>query len=165
MAKKIDVIVVMGSDSDLSCMQGCIAMLEKFNIANEVKILSAHRSPNLIPNFIKDIKKKDVKVIVAAAGGAAHLAGVLASHMILPVIGVPMDSKHLKGMDSLLSTVQMPSGVPVATVAIGDAGAKNAAVLACQILALNNRSLQKKLERYKSELLSKIKEKNRKLSF
>jgi len=162
MRKRPVVSIVMGSDSDLPVMEECSVKLNKLGIEHEVTISSAHRSPEETAKFAKDAKKRGIKVIIAAAGGAAHLAGVLAAHTILPVIGVPMDTK-LDGIDSLLSTVQMPSGVPVATVSIGRAGAVNAAILAVQILAIENSSLEKKLKTHKSELIRKIAEKNKKI--
>jgi len=152
----------MGSDSDLPTMNETAATLDKFGISYEVKIFSAHRSPEKTASFAKSAKKRGVKVIIAGAGGAAHLAGVVAAHTTLPVIGVPMDTK-LDGIDSLLSTVQMPSGVPVATVAIGKAGAINAAILAAQIIGVNSAVVSKKLQAHKRELVRKIEAKNRKL--
>ena len=154
--------MIMGSDSDLSVMSEGVQILKKFGIPYEVKIMSAHRTPDKAAEFAKAAKKNGIKVIIAGAGGAAHLAGVVASHTTLPVIGVPMESK-LNGLDSLLSTVQMPSGIPVATVAIGKAGATNAAILAAQILAIENKKIEKKLETHKKELVKKVEEKNRKL--
>ena len=160
MAKKPQVIIVMGSDSDMPVMSEAGKMLDKFSIPYEVKILSAHRSPDKTADLAKGARKNGIKVIIAGAGGAAHLAGVIASHTTLPVIGVPMESK-LQGLDSLLSTVQMPSGVPVATVAIGKAGASNAGILAAQIIAVASEEMAKKLEAYKKELVKKIDEKNK----
>lgn len=159
--KKPLVSVIMGSDSDLGVMKETLHLLQEFDIPYEVKILSAHRSPKLASQFAKTAERRGVKIIIAGAGGAAHLAGVIASHTTLPIIGVPMDTKALKGIDSLLSTVQMPSGVPVATVAIGTAGAKNAAILAAEILSLNNKALQKKLKLQKKKLVNAIKKKNK----
>ena len=164
MAKKVQVSVIMGSDSDLNVMKETSHLLKEFGVSYEVKILSAHRSPKMTSDFAEKAEKKGIKVIIAGAGGAAHLAGVIAGHTTLPVIGVPMDTKALKGIDSLLSTVQMPSGIPVATVAIGKSGAKNAAILATEILALNNASLRKKLELHKKKLIKGVKLKNKKLS-
>ena len=161
MLKKPLVSVIMGSDSDLGVMKETLHLLQEFDIPYEVKILSAHRSPKLAWQFAKTAERRGVKIIIAGAGGAAHLAGVIASHTTLPIIGVPMDTKALKGIDSLLSTVQMPSGVPVATVAIGTAGAKNAAILAAEILSLNNKALQKKLKLQKKKLVNAIKKKNK----
>jgi phosphoribosylaminoimidazole carboxylase PurE protein len=163
MSKKPTISIVMGSDSDLPLMKETVAMLEKFSLPYEVKILSAHRCPDKTALFAKSARKRGIMVIIAAAGGAAHLAGVVAAHTTLPVIGVPMDSK-LDGLDSLLSTVQMPSGIPVATVAIGKAGATNAAILAAQILGVSSPAVAKKLELYKKELIKKVEEKNRKLA-
>lgn len=162
MAKKPLVGIIMGSDSDLSVMQEASAMLEKFGIPYEISIMSAHRSPELTCRYAAKARKSGLKVIIAGAGGAAHLAGVVAAHTTLPVIGVPMDTK-LDGLDSLLSTVQMPAGVPVATVAIGKTGATNAAVLAAEILGASDKTVERKLESYKKELVRKIEEKNRAL--
>ena len=163
MKKKPIVAVIMGSDSDLDVMKESVYILEKFGIPCEVKILSAHRSPGMTLSFVKSAEKRGIKIIIAGAGQAAHLAGVVASSTILPVIGVPMHTKALKGIDSLLSTVQMPGGVPVATVAIGLSGAKNAGILAVQMLALGNAALKNKLKVYKKSLISSIKVKNQKL--
>jgi len=162
MSKKAIVSIIMGSDSDMPVMKEASSTLKKFGISYEIKILSAHRSPNKTADFAKTARKRGIKVIIAGAGGAAHLAGVVAAHTILPVIGVPMESK-LKGVDSLLSTVQMPSGVPVATVSIGKAGAINAAILAAQIIATGNGSIEKKIEKHKKELVRKIEAKNKEL--
>lgn len=163
MAKKPLVSVIMGSDSDMPVMKEAVEVLERFGIPCEVKILSAHRCPDKTALFAKSARKKGIMVVIAAAGGAAHLAGVVAAHTTLPVIGVPMSSQ-LDGLDSLLSTVQMPSGIPVATVAIGKAGAVNAAVLAAQILGVTSSAIAKKLEGYKKELVRKVEEKNRGLA-
>jgi len=163
MARKPQVSVIMGSDSDLGVMKETMHVLQKFKIPYEVKILSAHRSPDMTSVFSKQAEKRGIKIIIAGAGGAAHLAGVVASHTTLPVIGVPMDTKALKGIDSLLSTVQMPGGIPVATVAIGNAGAKNAAILAAEILGLGDRVMRKRLKLLKRELVVAVKKKNKKL--
>ena len=163
MKHKTEVAVVMGSDSDLDVMKETMHLLKEFDVPYEVKILSAHRSPQMTSDFAKAAEKKGIKIIIAGAGRAAHLAGVIASYTILPVIGVPMDTKALKGIDSLLSTVQMPGGIPVATVAIGKAGAKNAAILAAEILGISNPTLRKKLKALKKKLASTVKEKNKKL--
>ena len=160
MKKKPIVSIIMGSDSDLPVMNETCATLEKFGIAFEVKILSAHRSPDKTAAFAKSARKKGIKVIIAGAGGAAHLAGVVAAHTTLPVIGVPMETK-LDGIDSLLSTVQMPSGVPVATVSIGKAGAANAAILAAEMIGMNNKAIEKKISGHKRSLIRKIEAKNR----
>ena len=159
---KPQVSIVMGSDSDLEIMQEAQKVLADFHIANEVQILSAHRSPNQVASFSKRLRKRGVEVVIAGAGGAAHLAGVIASHTTVPVIGVPIPSV-LDGMDSLLATVQMPKGVPVATVTIGKAGAANAGILAAQILAVRSKSLQEKLSRHKVKLTQSVIEKNKKL--
>ena len=157
------VSIMMGSDSDLPTMKESVKVLNDFGVFCEVKILSAHRSPNLVSNYVKAAAPRGLKVIIAGAGGAAHLAGVVASHTTLPVIGVPMESSQLKGIDSLFSTVQMPSGVPVACMSIGKAGSKNAAILALEILALNDSKLRKKLKIFKDELVKSIKKKNKNL--
>lgn len=151
----------MGSDSDLPIMQEAANILKLFGVAYEIKVLSAHRSPNLSANYASSAHKRGIKVIIAGAGGAAHLAGVTAAHFPLPVIGVPIPSKTLNGLDSLLSIVQMPGGVPVATVAIG--GAKNAGLLAVQVLAANNKALLKKMIGYKKNLEKESLRKNKKL--
>lgn len=158
------VSIIMGSDSDLPVMKEAGETLKKFGIIYEVKILSAHRSPDKTADFAKSARKNGVKVIIAGAGGAAHLAGVVAAHTTLPVIGVPMES-GLNGLDSLLSTVQMPQGVPVATVAVGKAGAVNAAILAAEIISLSDKGVEAKLEEHKKTLVSKIEEKNKGLGF
>jgi len=160
MTKKIEVSVIMGSDSDLPVMKDAVETLKKFGLSHEVKILSAHRSPDDVSKFAKGARKRGIKVIIAGAGGAAHLAGVVASLTTVPVIGVPMESKSLKGIDSLFSTVQMPSGIPVATMSIGSAGAKNAGILAAQILAVANEKLEDKLDSHKESLVSSVRKKN-----
>ena len=150
--KKAQVAIVIGSDSDMDVMKSCISQLESFGIIPIVRILSAHRTPQAACEFAQNAAGNGIKVIIAAAGMAAHLAGAMAAHSDLPVIGVPLDSgKGLGGMDALLSTVQMPPGVPVATMAIGKAGAKNAAVFAIKIIALNDISLREKLEKFKKD--------------
>lgn len=151
----------MGSDSDFPTMEEAVNVLKGNAIPYMVKILSAHRTPDMAAKFAKTARKNGIKVIIAGAGGAAHLAGVIASHTTLPVIGVPMESKELKGLDSLLSTVQMPSGIPVATLAIGKAGARNAGILATQILALSDKKLEKKLDMFKDSLVRAVRDKNR----
>ena len=163
MTKQPKVAVIMGSDSDLPVMGETAKILEANGVAYELKILSAHRSPNDVAHFAKSAKAKGFRVIIAGAGGSAHLAGVIASHTTLPVIGVPMATEELKGIDSLFSTVQMPSGVPVATVSIGKAGAKNAAILAMQILSLNDKRLERRLTKFKEELVEGIRKKNKKI--
>jgi 5-(carboxyamino)imidazole ribonucleotide mutase len=143
--------IVMGSTSDWDTMKNAAKMLEEFGVPHEAKAMSAHRSPELVSEWAKGAAKRGMKVIIAAAGGAAHLAGVVAAHTTLPVLGVPMPSKHLQGLDSLLSTVQMPKGIPVATLAIGDAGAANAALFAVAILALSDEKLLSKLEEFRKK--------------
>jgi phosphoribosylaminoimidazole carboxylase PurE protein len=161
MAKAYKVAIIMGSDSDLPTMGEAQKVLAEYGVDCEVKILSAHRSPDDTAEFSKNARKNGFSVIIAGAGGAAHLAGVVASHTTLPVIGVPMESSELKGIDSLLSTVQMPSGVPVATVAIGKAGAKNAGILALQILGVADKDIEKKLDGLKEKLVENVRSKNR----
>jgi len=163
MAKKTLVSVIMGSDSDLPVMKDALGSLNKLGVSYEVKVLSAHRSPEDVARFARSAVRRGIKVIIAGAGGAAHLAGVVASLTTLPVIGVPMESKALKGIDSLFSTVQMPSGVPVATMAIGSAGAKNAGILAAQILGLSDKRLEGKLKIHKETLAESVRQKNRNL--
>jgi phosphoribosylamine--glycine ligase len=158
-----EVGIVMGSDSDLAIMEKTAAVLRKFEILYEMTVASAHRSPERAAKFAASAHKRGIKVIIAGAGHAAHLAGNIAAYTSLPVIGVPIDSSCLQGLDALLSTVQMPPGVPVATVSIGISGAKNAGILAVQILALSNPNLAQKLQTYKKELAKEIDQKARKL--
>jgi len=141
--------IIMGSKSDFTTMKHACEMLDNFGAAYETKIVSAHRTPQRLYDFARDAEKKAVKVIIAGAGGAAHLPGMVASLTILPVLGVPVESKALKGLDSLLSIAQMPAGIPVGTLAIGEAGAKNAALLAVAILALSDKKLAKKLQDFR----------------
>jgi 5-(carboxyamino)imidazole ribonucleotide mutase len=148
----------MGSQSDLETVNEAINVLKEFKVGFEVKILSAHRTPKELAKYVEGAAKKGTKVFIAAAGGAAALAGVVAAHTALPVIGIPIETKSLKGLDSLLSTVQMPGGIPVASMAIGKAGAKNAALFAVAILGAFDPSLQKKLLRYKQAMRLKVKE-------
>ena len=150
------VSVMMGSTSDLPVMNKTREILDYFKIPHEVKVLSAHRTPNETMKYTKSAKKRGIKVIIAGAGGAAHLPGVIASHTILPVIGVPVYTKVLKGIDSFLSILQMPSGIPVGSMSIGDAGAKNAGIFAVEILALSKSTLSKKLVQYKKDLAKKV---------
>jgi phosphoribosylaminoimidazole carboxylase PurE protein len=157
------VSILMGSDSDLEIMNEAAAVLAEFGVPAEVSITSAHRSPEWTRRYLKQAEADGVEVIIAGAGGAAHLAGTIAAHTQLPVIGVPIDSSSLGGLDSLLSTVQMPSGVPVATMAIGKAGAKNAGILAAQILARGDAALTAKLKAYKAKLEKQVEEKARRL--
>ena len=143
--------IVMGSTSDWETMKAAAKMLKEFGVRFEAKAMSAHRSPRAVVKWVEGAPRRGVRAIIAAAGGAAHLAGVVAAHTTLPVLGVPMPSQHLKGLDSLLSTVQMPKGVPVATFAIGEAGAANAALFAVAILALTDRKLAKKLLQFREK--------------
>lgn len=158
--KKPLVAIVMGSDSDLPVMKDALQTLDSFDIPYEVTIASAHRTPQRTASFSRAAKKRGIEVIIAGAGWAAHLAGVIASETTLPVLGVPIDSSPLSGLDALLSMVQMPSGVPVATMTIGKAGAKNAAVFAAQILALKYPAIQKKLTVYKKKLAHDVTKKS-----
>ena len=159
--KTTPVAVVMGSDSDLKVMKKCVEQLEDFGIKPVVRIISAHRTPEIAAEFAKNAANKGIKVIIAAAGMAAHLAGAMAAQTILPIIGVPLDSgAGLGGLDALLSTLQMPPGVPVGTVAIGNAGAKNAAILAVQILALSDNELAQKIADFKKAQEKKVIEKD-----
>ncbi|MHB8578825.1 MAG: 5-(carboxyamino)imidazole ribonucleotide mutase [Ignavibacteriaceae bacterium] len=153
--------IIMGSDSDLPVMNEAALMLEEFNIKYEIKIVSAHRTPNLMAEYGTSAHERGIKVIIAGAGGAAHLPGMTASHSPLPVIGVPVKSKSLDGIDSLLSIVQMPGGVPVATVGINQA--KNAGILAAQILSVGDKKLQKKIINYKKKLADESEIKNNQL--
>ncbi len=157
------VSIVMGSDSDLEIMREAAKALDGFGITYEIDVTSAHRSPERTGNFAKEAAQRGVKVIIAGAGGAAHLAGVIAAHTTLPVIGVPIPSTSLNGMDSLLSVVQMPAGIPVATVAIGKPGATNAGILAAQILGLSDIGVAKKLVEHKKKLADGVEEKSKKL--
>ena len=150
------VAIIMGSTSDLDTMKKAAEVLDELGIIYEMKVLSAHRTPDLLFEYIEQIEEKGFKVIIAGAGGAAHLPGVIASQTLLPVIGVPIETKVMGGLDSLLSMVQMPAGVPVATMGIGNA--KNAALMAARILAINNIELRKKLENYKKAMVQKIKD-------
>jgi phosphoribosylaminoimidazole carboxylase PurE protein len=165
MVKKAIVSIIMGSDSDLPVMAEAKKILDEYGVPSDVKILSAHRSPDDAASFAKSARKKGYKIIIAGAGAAAHLAGVVASHTTLPVIGVPMETKELKGVDSLFSTVQMPAGIPVATVAIGRAGAKNSAILALEILGVTDKRIEKKLASHKTAMAEGVREKNRTIKF
>src|SRR6476660_5834184 len=163
MSAKPRVSIVMGSDSDLDIMRESAKALEEFGIEYEIDVTSAHRSPERTAEFARKAAARGVRVIIAGAGGAAHLAGVIAAHTSLPVIGVPIPSTSLQGMDSLLATVQMPAGIPVATVAIGKPGAPNAGILAAQMIALADASVAQKLEAHKEKLARGVEEKSRKL--
>lgn len=141
--------IVMGSTSDWETMKAAAKVLEEFGVRYEAKAMSAHRTPHAVAEWASNAQKNGIKALIAAAGGAAHLAGVVAAHTTLPVLGVPMPSKHLQGLDSLLSTVQMPKGIPVATFAIGEAGAANAALFAVALLAIGDKEMAKKLEEFR----------------
>jgi phosphoribosylaminoimidazole carboxylase PurE protein len=145
------VLILIGSASDQDVMLKGAKLLEEFDVSYQMEVSSAHRNPDKTKRLAQEAEKKGIKVIIAGAGMAAHLPGVIASHTTLPVIGVPLSASSLMGLDSLLSMVQMPSGIPVATMAVGDAGAKNAAVLAVQILALSDGELKEKLEEFKKK--------------
>ena len=161
--QKAMVGIVMGSDSDLEIMQEAATILKKFQIPFEMTVASAHRSPQRAADFAGGALKNGMKVIIAGAGHAAHLAGVLAAHTILPVIGVPIDSSCLQGLDALLSTVQMPPGIPVATMAVGKSGARNAGILAAQIIATADTALAARLEDFKQEMARQVAEKAKKI--
>lgn len=148
--------MVMGSSSDLETLKEAVNLLKEYKASFEVKVLSAHRTPKELTAYIERAAKKGTKVFIAAAGGAAALAGVIAAHTTLPVIGIPIETKSLKGLDSLLSTVQMPAGIPVASMAIGKAGAKNAAIFALGILALSDKRIAQKLARHKKVMRVKV---------
>ena len=149
--------IVMGSTSDWDVMSQAVKILKDFGVPCEAKVMSAHRTPDLVVEYVRAAPKNGMKCFIAGAGGAAHLAGVIAGHTTLPVLGVPMPSKHLNGMDSLLSTVQMPKGIPVATFAIGDAGAGNAALFAIAMLALEDAALAKKLTKFRAKQADAVK--------
>jgi 5-(carboxyamino)imidazole ribonucleotide mutase len=150
------VAIIMGSKSDWEVMRAAADTLTKFGVPHESQVMSAHRTPDLVTEFVSGAAGRGVEVLIAAAGGAAHLAGVAAAHTLLPVLGVPMESAALKGLDSLLSTVQMPAGIPVGTLAIGKPGATNAALFAIAILANKRPELREKLRKYRSEQADKI---------
>ena len=150
------VAIIMGSISDKETMEKAAEILNELDISYEIKVLSAHRTPDLLFEYVAQVEEKGFKVIIAGAGGAAHLPGVIASKTLLPVIGVPIETKVLGGLDSLLSIVQMPGGVPVATMGIGNA--KNAGLMAARILAINNHDIRKRLENYRKAMAQKIKD-------
>lgn len=157
------VSVVMGSKSDWPVVQHAVNTLNDFGVACDVKVMSAHRTPDAAAEYAKSAASRGIKVMIASAGMAAHLGGVLAAHTVLPVIGVPMKGGAMDGLDSLLSTVQMPAGIPVATVALGRSGAVNAAILAVQMLALSDANLKKKLQSYKRTMQKNVEEANMEL--
>ncbi len=152
----IQVAIMMGSQSDHPTMQEAADILKKFGVGYEMRVLSAHRTPKETAQYAEALKDRGVKIVIAGAGGSAALAGVVAAHTILPVIGIPIETTAFNGMDSLLSTVQMPPGVPVATVAVGKPGAKNAGILALRILSLSDKKIEKKLEQYREQQREKI---------
>ena len=156
MEKQALVGIVMGSDSDWPVMRACAETLKRFDIAYEARVLSAHRTPDAALDYAASAQDRGMKVLIGAAGGAAHLAGVLAAKTALPVLAVPMPSKHLQGLDSLLAMVQMPGGIPVATFAIGEAGAVNAALFAVAMLALSDADLAKKLADFRTNQSEKV---------
>ena len=160
---KPEILIVMGSDSDLPVMETAAKLLDEFNIPYHMTVSSAHRTPDRTLKLVKKAEKDGAGVIIAGAGAAAHLAGVIASHTILPVIGVPIDSSPLKGMDALYSTVQMPPGIPVATMAIGKAGAKNAAIFAAQILSLKDSKIAATLKGHKKQMALEVAKKAKKV--
>jgi len=165
MKQKRDVLVsiVMGSDSDLPVLKETMMVLKDFDIPYEVVRTSAHRSPERTTSFARDAARRGIKVIIVGAGAAAHLAGVIASQTTLPVIGIPVDATSLAGLDALLLTVQMPGGIPVASMAIGKAGARNAAILSARILALEDRGLEKKIIAYAKKMAREIEKKQEKI--
>ena len=156
----IQVGILMGSDSDWNKINGVAKALDEFGVQYEVNVMSAHRTPEMVKEYVESAISRGLSVLICAAGGAAHLAGVAASHTTLPVIGIPVQTELAGGLDSLLSTVQMPGDIPVATVGVGSGGARNAGLLAVQILALSDLRLREKLENFRSQLPQKIAEKN-----
>jgi len=164
MAKQTaEVGIVMGSDSDWPIVQSAVKTLESFGVSTEVRVISAHRTPEEAAKYASSAEKRGIKVLMSAAGGAAHLGGVIAAHTILPVIGIPIKGGAVNGIDSLLATLQMPSGIPVATVTLGSAGPVNAAVLAVQMMALSRAGLRKKLVAYKDQLKEKVRKGNQRV--
>ena len=154
--KKSLVAIIMGSDSDWPIMKNAAEVLDDFNISYEAQVVSAHRTPDLMFKFAEEAEKKGFQVIIAGAGGAAHLPGMVASKTTLPVLGVPVPSKHLEGHDSLLSIVQMPKGIPVATFAIGEPGSYNAGLFAISLIALNNKEVNQKLKDFRKKQVTKV---------
>jgi len=161
MPEQARVLIVMGSDSDMSVMEEAKRMLTEFGIKAQMTIASAHRTPQKVVNLVRDAEKAGVKVIIAGAGYAAHLAGAIAAQTTLPVIGVPLEGSSLEGMDALLSTVQMPAGIPVATVAIGKTGAKNAGILAAEIIALADEKISNALKEYRKKMAKAVEDKDK----
>jgi phosphoribosylaminoimidazole carboxylase PurE protein len=158
------VVLFLGSKSDLEKLSDLGSVLKDFGITHEVHVCSAHRSPDYLLKTLQRLETEGLKVVIAAAGAAAHLAGVCAAHTLLPVIGIPVDAPPLNGLDSLLSTVQMPGGIPVATVSIGKAGAKNAALLAAAILALEDGAIREKLKKYRADMAAAIEKQDQELN-
>jgi len=156
--------IVMGSDADIAIMTEAEKVLKEFKIPYGLRIISAHRTPDKAIEYGKSLNKRGIKVVIAGAGAAAHLAGVIASHTIVPVIGVPLNTSPLSGIDALFSTVQMPGGIPVATMAIGKAGAKNAAIFAVQVLAVEDKSLKEALSDYRKKIAEAVVKKDKQLS-
>ncbi len=154
--KKIKVAILMGSKSDLDTVQVAVDFLKVMKIEHEIKVLSAHRTPSDVVKYVESLPARGAQVVIAAAGMSAALAGTVAAHTILPVIGIPIETRTLKGLDSLLSTVQMPKGIPVACMSIGKSGAGNSAIFACQILALHDDKLRKKMINYKIDMAKAI---------
>jgi phosphoribosylaminoimidazole carboxylase PurE protein len=161
--KKAEIGIIMGSDSDWPIVKKATETLDGFGLSYEVRVMSAHRTPEEASAYASGAAKRGLKVIIAAAGGAAHLAGVLAGHTTLPVIGIPIKGGALNGLDSLLATVQMPSGIPVATVTLGSAGPINAAIFAAQILSIGRAGLRKKLAQHKRDMKKKVAKGNRRV--
>lgn len=159
-----EVAIFMGSKSDLEKVSDGVTLLKEFGVSHEVHICSAHRSPGYLLETLQKLEQQGLQVVITAAGGAAHLAGVCAAHTILPVIGIPVDIPPLNGLDSLLSTVQMPGGIPVAAVSIGRAGAKNAALLAIAILSLKDARLRERLVQYRSRMSAEIQKQDQELN-
>ncbi len=149
-------VILMGSANDAEQLKPCGQVFKDFGVAYEARVLSAHRTPNETVKYLAEAESRGAEVVIAAAGGAAHLAGVCAAHTLLPVIGIPVESKSLKGLDSLLSTVQMPPGIPVATVGIGSLGSKNAGLLSIRIMALKDKALAAKLEAFREKMRLEI---------
>ena len=160
---KAKVLILMGSDSDLPVMEATTKVLDEFNIPYHMTVSSAHRTPDRTVKLIRNAEKGEVEVIIAGAGAAAHLAGVIAAHTTLPVIGVPIDSSPLRGVDALYSTVQMPPGIPVATMAVGKGGAKNAGIFAAQILGLKDKKIATALKDFKKEMAAEVVKKAKKV--
>lgn len=157
------VALMMGSDSDLNRLEAAIGYLRKFEVGCDVRVLSAHRTPAEVVEYVDNAEKEGVRVFLCAAGGAAHLAGVVAAHTLLPVIGIPIDNPPLGGLDALLATVQMPGGIPVASVAVGGGGAANAALMAIRILAIDDPELTAKLVEFREEMREKVLKKDEKV--